>query len=109
MKENLTIYLSNVGEVSGNKQVMEQKKGEIRRSLEILGKDWNEEKVCGNERLSDKQAHFVGRFIRSLRDLRSREVHFLRKDFFYFFDKRFGIFQGFFNFIHGGTIQSGVI
>jgi len=50
LKENLTIYLSNVDEVSGNKQALEQKKGEILRSLEILGKDWTEEKVCGMDR-----------------------------------------------------------
>lgn len=50
LKENLTIYLSNVDEVSGNQQNLEQKKGEIRRSLEILGKDWNEEKVCKMDR-----------------------------------------------------------
>ncbi len=50
LKDNLMIYLSNVDEVSGNQQNLEQKNGEIRRSLEILGKDWTEEKVCGMDR-----------------------------------------------------------
>ncbi|MEA2039785.1 MAG: AAA family ATPase, partial [Thermodesulfobacteriota bacterium] len=50
LKENLNSYLSSVDEVSGNRQVLEQKKGEIQRSLEILGKDWTEGKVCKMDR-----------------------------------------------------------
>ncbi len=75
LKENLTIYLSNVDEVSGNQQNLEQKKGEIRRSLEILGKDWTEEKVCGMDR-----SLFTQNSIRQHQSaLQTGETHMRRK------------------------------
>ena len=50
LKENLNSYQSSVDDVSGKNYVLEQKKGEILRSLEILGKAWTEKKICKMDR-----------------------------------------------------------